>query len=145
LINSDLRFLYSQQREAGYRSVLGKKWQTVVYVDSLEYQAGVKAMEELFTLPEPPDAVFAISDSLAGGAMHFAHTRGLRVPKDVAVMGFDGVPFGEVTFPPLTTVQQPMHQIGVRSVQLLLERIENPSVEIVDEILDWQLVVRGSA
>lgn len=144
LINGDLRYLYSQQREAGYRSACGKNWQAVVYADSLEYQAGVQAMAELFTMPEPPDAVFAISDALAGGAMHYAHEQGLRVPEDVAVMGFDGVPFGSVTYPPLTTIQQPMHQLGVRSVQLLLERIDNPEVETVNEILDWKLVVRGS-
>jgi len=144
MINSDLRYLYSQQREAGYRSVLDKKWQAVVYVDSLEYQQGFNAMAELFTLPEPPDAVFAISDSLAGGAMHYAHSHGLKVPQDVAIMGFDGVPFGQITYPPLTTVAQPMHQIGIRSVQLLLERIENPAAETVNEILDWKLVVRGS-
>jgi len=69
---------------------------------------------------------------------------GLRVPQDVAIMGFDGVPFGSVTNPPLTTVEQPMHQLGVRSVQLLLERIDNPEVETVNEILDWKLLVRGS-
>jgi len=59
-------------------------------------------------------------------------------------MGFDGVPFGSVTYPPLTTIEQPMHQLGVRSVQLLLERIDNPEAETVNEILDWKLLVRGS-
>lgn len=144
MINSDLRYLYSQQREAGYRSVLDKKWQAVVYVGSLEYQEGVKAMRELFTLPEPPDAVFAISDSLAGGALHYAHSHGLHIPEDVAIMGFDGVSFGQITYPPLTTVEQPMHELGMRSVQLLLDRIENPDSEPVNEILNWKLVVRDS-
>ena len=139
-----MRYLYSQQREAGYRAACGKNWQAVVYADSLEYQAGIQAMAELFTLPEPPDAVFTISDALAGGALHYAHEQGLRVPEDVAIMGFDGVPFGSVTYPPLTTIEQPMHQLGVRSVQLLLERIDNPEVETVNEILDWKLLVRGS-
>ncbi|WP_259461968.1 substrate-binding domain-containing protein, partial [Enterobacter sp. R1(2018)] len=46
--------------------------------------------------------------------------------------------------PPLTTVEQPMHQLGVRSVQLLLERIDNPQAQRVNEILDWKLVIRGS-
>lgn len=144
LINTDLRYLYAQQREAGYRSRRKSQWQTVVYADSLEYQAGIDAMRELFTLPEPPDAVFAVSDTLAGGAMHAARDLGLSVPKNVAVMGFDGVSFGKVTSPPLSTVEQPMQALGIRSVQLLLERINNPRTPPVNERLDWQLIIRGS-
>lgn len=145
MISGDLRYLYSQQREAGYRAARGAAWQAVARADGLEYQAGYQGMAELFRGNEKPDAVFAISDSLAGGALHYAHECGLRVPDDVAVMGFDGVPFGAVTTPPLTTVQQPMHQLGVRSVQLLMARIDNPQSEPVDEILPWEIQRRGSA
>ena len=60
-------------------------------------------------------------------------------------MGFDGIPFGEITTPPLTTIAQPIHQLGVRSVQLLLERIENPAMTPVYEMLPWSLLQRGSA
>lgn len=145
MISGDLRYLYSQQREAGYRAAREGAWQAVVRAEGLEYQAGYQAMATLFAAEEKPDAVFAISDSLAGGALHYAHEQGLRVPDDVAVMGFDGVPFGAVTSPPLSTVQQPMHQLGVRSVQLLLARIDNPDTQPVDEILAWEIVSRGSA
>lgn len=144
MISGDLRYLYSQQREAGYRAARGDAWQSIVRADGLEYAAGFNAMEQLFSARERPDAVFAISDPLAGGALHFAHQQGLKIPEEIAVMGFDGVPFGAITAPPLTTVQQPMHQLGVRSVQLLMQRIENPLAEPVNEILPWELVSRGS-
>jgi len=67
------------------------------------------------------------------------------VPEDLAIVGFDGIPFGEITTPPLTTIAQPIHQLGVRSVQLLLERIENPAMTPVYEMLPWSLLQRGSA
>jgi len=116
-----------------------------VYTESLEYQAGFQALEQLLALPDKPDAVFAISDSLAGGALACAHQRGLKVPEELAIIGFDGIPFGEITTPPLTTIAQPIHQLGVRSVQLLLERIDNPAMTPVYEMLPWSLVQRGSA
>ncbi|WP_313082998.1 LacI family DNA-binding transcriptional regulator [Atlantibacter sp.] len=145
MINGDVRYLYASQREAGYREACEGRWQQVVYTESLEYQAGFQAMEQLLALPDKPDAVFAISDSLAGGALACAHQRGLKVPDQLAIVGFDGIPFGEITTPPLTTIAQPIHQLGVRSVQLLLERIDNPAMTPVYELLPWSLVQRGSA
>lgn len=147
LINTDMRYLYSHQREAGYRETLaelGLTWQHVEYVSDVDYEAGSAAMTQMLQLAEPPDAIFAVSDVLAGGALHSAHQAGLRVPQDLAVMGFDGVPFSAVTTPPLTTIEQPMHQLGVRSVQLLLARIKNQRAPVVHEVLDWQLVERAS-
>ncbi len=147
LINTDMRYLYSHQREAGYRETLaelGLTWQHVEYVSDVDYQAGSAAMTQMLQLTEAPDALFAVSDVLAGGALHSAHQAGLRVPQDLAVMGFDGVPFSAVTTPPLTTIEQPMHQLGVRSVQLLLARIKNQRAPVVHEVLDWQLVERAS-
>ncbi|WP_437611266.1 LacI family DNA-binding transcriptional regulator [Erwinia sp. V71] len=147
LINTDMRYLYSHQREAGYRETLtelGLAWQHVEYVSGVDYEAGSAAMAQMLQLPQPPDAIFAVSDVLAGGALHSVHQAGLRVPQDLAVMGFDGVPFSAVTTPPLTTIEQPMHQLGVRSVQLLLARIKNHRAPVVHEVLDWQLVERAS-
>lgn len=147
LINSDMRYLYSQQREQGYRQALadlGLNYCRVEYIEELDYTAGAKAMSVLLADGPRPDAVFAISDVIAGGAMSTLHQQGLRIPADVAVMGFDGVPFGSVTIPPLTTVVQPMHQFGVRSVQLLLAKIKDQQLPPYHEMLDWQLLERGS-
>ena len=67
--------------------------------------------------------MFAVSDVLAVGVIHAALEAGLRVPEDLAVVGFDGIPFTSSINPPLTTIAQPMNQMGARSVQLLLARI----------------------
>lgn len=148
LINSDMRYLYSQQREQGYRQALAEAkldYCRVEYVEGLEYAAGALAMNRLLDAEPRPDAAFAISDVIAGGAMSSLHQQGLRIPEQVAVMGFDGVPFGAITTPPLTTVEQPMHQFGVRSVQLLLEKIKDPQQPPRNDVLEWRLVERGSA
>ncbi|HEI8868979.1 MULTISPECIES: LacI family DNA-binding transcriptional regulator [Gammaproteobacteria] len=147
LINSDMRYLYSQQREQGYHRALadfGLGYHRVEYVDGLEYAAGAQAMARLLTDEQPPDAVFAISDVVAGGAMSTLHQRGLRIPQDVAIIGFDGVPFGAITTPPLSTIEQPMHQFGIRSVQLLLAKIKDPQLAPSNEVLNWRLVERGT-
>ncbi|MNV96808.1 HTH-type transcriptional repressor CytR [compost metagenome] len=101
-------------------------------------------MSDLLADGPRPDAVFAISDVIAGGAMSTLHQQGLRIPEDIAVMGFDGVPFGSITTPPLTTIVQPMHQFGVRSVQLLLEKIQGQQLPPCHDVLDWQLLERSS-
>ncbi|PVZ80289.1 cytochrome-c peroxidase [Serratia sp. S1B] len=147
LINSDMRYLYSQQREQGYRQAikeLGFDYCRVEYVDKLDYCAGVQAMSHLLAEGPRPDAIFAISDMIAGAAISILHQQGLRIPADVAVMGFDGIPFGSVTIPPLTTIVQPMHQFGVRSVQLLLSKIKDKQLPPHHEVLEWQLLERGS-
>lgn len=148
LINSDMRYLYSQQREQGYRKALaelGLDYCRVEYIDGLDYIAGAMAMQNMLQDEQRPDAIFAISDVIAGGAMSVLHQQGLRIPDDIAVMGFDGVPFGDVTVPPLTTIIQPMHQFGVRSVQLLLRKIKDPQLDDCHETLEWKLLERGSA
>lgn len=96
-------------------------------------------------LPEPPDAVFAVSDVLAVGVVHAALEAGLRVPEDLAVVGFDGVPFTRSLNPPLTTIEQPMNQLGARSVQLLLQKIRNPNAPVIREVLPWTRVERASS
>ncbi|WP_411704236.1 LacI family DNA-binding transcriptional regulator [Edaphovirga cremea] len=148
LINSDMRYLYAEQREHGYRQALaewGLDYCQIEYVDNLDYSEGAKAMRNLLALPQPPDAVFAVSDVIAGGALSVAHQLGLAVPQDLALLGFDGVPFGNVTSPPLSTIQQPMHLLGVRSVQLLIAKIKDHRQPVVNEVLGWQLIERGSA
>lgn len=131
LLNGDMRYLYSQQREQGYRQALaelGLDYCRVEYVEGLDYAAGAKAMSDLLADGPRPDAVFAISDVIAGGAMSALHQQGLRIPEDIAVMGFDGVPFGSITTPPLTTIVQPMHQFGVRSVAVAAGENSGPAV-----------------
>ncbi|WP_259270947.1 LacI family DNA-binding transcriptional regulator, partial [Klebsiella pneumoniae] len=90
LINHDLSYRYARLRERGYKSVLhvhGLAYQQVTYAQDLSAAAGKRAMEQLLSQDEKPDAVFAVSDSLAAGALRAIAQAGLRVPEDIAVIG----------------------------------------------------------
>jgi DNA-binding LacI/PurR family transcriptional regulator len=106
---------------------------------------GVAAIKRLLSLPEPPDAIFAASDGMALRAMEVIHARGLRIPEDIAVIGFDDQPNARKADPPLTTVHQPMRQMGVCATELLLQVIEGQVSEPQHIVLPTSLVVRQSA
>lgn len=105
--------------------------------------SGYQAMIEL--LPQQPDAVFAASDSMAIGALRALRRHRIRVPEDVAVVGFDGMPRAEKTDPPLTTVHQPVTRTGLRAVEILNGIIRGELSAPVTEVLPVDLVVRESS
>ena len=148
LINHDLSYRYSRLRERGYKSVLHVReldYQQVIYASDLSAAAGTKAMETLLAQEEKPDAVFAVSDSLAAGALRAIAQAGLRVPEDIAVVGFDGTELAEVVSPQLTTVEQPSREIGRTAVTLLMKRIDNPDAAVERVMMDWRVISRASA
>ncbi|MGV9500369.1 LacI family DNA-binding transcriptional regulator [Streptomyces sp. NPDC003642] len=107
--------------------------------------SGRRAMTELLERHPEVDAVLAASDTMASGALAVLRAAGRRVPDDVAVIGFDDFELARHTDPPLTTVRQPLEQIGRTMVRLLLEEMEQPEVAWRHVILRTQLVVRDSA
>lgn len=148
LVNGDMRYLYSHHHEQGYHqaiNALGLQWSGVAYASDISTEAGSQALQQLLAMPQPPDAIFAVSDVLAVGVIHAALQAGLRVPEDLAVVGFDGIPFTGSLNPPLTTIEQPMYQLGARSVQLLLQKIRQPHAPVIREVLPWKRVERASS
>jgi LacI family transcriptional regulator len=105
-------------------------------------ESGYRAMQRL--IPHGPDAVFAANDSMAAGALRALHEAGVRVPEDIALMGFDGLPASERAVPPLTTVRQPVPETGARAVQMLNALINGEAQRPLVEIMPVELVVRGS-
>jgi LacI family transcriptional regulator len=103
-------------------------------------EGGYNAMARL--IPQKPDAVFAASDMMAYGAMRAIYEAKLRIPEDVAVLGFDDLPASSKTTPPLTTVRQPVLQMGIKAVEVLINLIENDIKSTQQVILDTELVVR---
>jgi LacI family transcriptional regulator len=106
--------------------------------------SGRDAAVELLNLPEPPTAIFAFNDGMAIGALEAAAERGLRVPQDLSVVGFDDTVEAAITAPALTTVRQPLAELGRTAVSLLLRRLENRRLEPLRVELQTKLVVRDS-
>ncbi len=103
---------------------------------------GYAAMQRL--LPAKPDAVFAASDIMAIGAIRAVREAGLKVPDDIAFVGFDDLPMSTLANVQLTTVRQPVVQFGVKAVEILIEQIEGGNTTPRRTILDTELVIRES-
>lgn len=147
LINSDEKFLYARQRRSGYERALKEfnlpiREEWIYHTRDLEFQNGVQAMRMLLDLGEKPTAVFAVSDTLAIGALKGINGSGLHVPNDLAIIGFDNISFSNMTNPTLTTVSQPMYKMGVTAANMLIMSIKGEQVESV--VLDHDLIIRES-
>jgi LacI family transcriptional regulator len=111
----------------------------------LDREGGAGAMGHLLDLPDPPTAVSIANDAAALGAMQEAARRGLRVPKDLSVVGFDDIALAGHALPPLTTVAQPKQQLGEVAVDMLVARLRGEGgSELADRRLPCRLVIRES-
>ena len=93
----------------------------IVMNGDFSIESGAVAAERLLGRKEPPTAIFCFNDEMAMGVIDTARRRKLRIPDDLSLVGFDDIRFARYTDPPLTTVAQPMRQIGEGTVRLLLE------------------------
>jgi DNA-binding LacI/PurR family transcriptional regulator len=100
-----------------------------------------EATGHMLDSPERPTAIFAASDLLVAGALQAIYERKLRVPEDISVVGFDDT-YSSYLSPPITTVRQPMQQMGRTAVRLGLDYLENDVIRT--ETLDLELVIRSS-
>jgi LacI family transcriptional regulator len=105
-------------------------------------QSGYDGMQEL--LHGQPDGVFVATDTMAVGALRALRDAGLRVPEDIALVGFDGLAPSERAVPALTTVRQPVNEAGTRAVELLLAMVNGDLDQPVHEVLPVKLVIRDS-
>ncbi len=149
-ITGPLDMYVAQCRLRGYREALeqaGRPVSDSLVVEGEDFteESGRRAMTELITRHPGLDAVFAASDTLAAGALSALRATGRRVPQDVAVIGFDDFHPARPTEPPLTTVRQPLEEIGRTMVRLLLEEMEDSPVAWRHVILRTELVLRESA
>ena len=138
----------SQDRRRGYQVALQEKgidlrpeW---VVEGEFTDAGGYRAMKRLLATDPPPEAVFAASDAMALGAIRAIREQGLRVPQDVAIVGFDDVPLAAQVDPPLTTVRQPISEMGRMACRLLVQLIQGEPVLQRKVVLHTQLVVRQS-
>jgi LacI family transcriptional regulator len=138
----------NQARMHGYRGAMEAVGAPVpdgyVRTGRFSYEHGIAGGAALLALPQPPTAVFAGSDETALGVIESARVRGLRIPEDLSVVGFDDTPVARLAAPPLTTVRQPLREMGAVAVRTALrlaagERAYSHHVELATE-----LVVRES-
>src|SRR5262249_14199614 len=138
------------ERLAGFRRAIetaGLAYydELVVYGD-FYYESGLAAMDKLLALDTPPTAVFAASDMMAMGAMRAVQAKGLSVPDDVAVVGYDDITIAAMAHPPLTTVRQQKSELGELAAEALLRQMDEGANGNVDAsfTLPVTLVVRES-
>jgi DNA-binding LacI/PurR family transcriptional regulator len=109
------------------------------------YEGGAAAMRRLLAAAPDLDAVFAASDLMAAGALSALRNAGRSVPDDVAVVGFDDSPLAAATEPPLTSVRQPIEEMGRELVRLLAESLERSQRATRRVLLSTELVPRASS
>lgn len=141
----------ARERLSGYRSALEEAGlpvnDSLIFQGRFEEQGGREAMRALLDGPVRPTAVFAANDIMAIGAMKVIKREGLSIPEDLAMVGFDDIPMCQYLEPALTTVHQPIYQVGRRAAETLLSRIEEQDDTMTAgtrHILRTRLVIRES-
>ncbi|HEY5560595.1 MAG TPA: LacI family DNA-binding transcriptional regulator [Clostridiaceae bacterium] len=148
MISCNNNYLSTKRREDGYKEILndvgiGFKEELLVYGD-YGFRSGMKATEGLMSLKNPPTAIFAISDLMAIGAIKAIKGKGLAIPSDMAVAGFDNINFSRMYEPELTTISQPQYDLGTTAMELLLKQIRGDCIHPEDVILEHELLIRRS-
>ncbi|GHD97397.1 hypothetical protein GCM10011445_40950 [Pseudocitrobacter faecalis] len=135
-------------RLEGYRSAMQHAGLPVpdgyVITSNFEFGGGFDAMQQLLELPELPQAVFVGNDAMAVGAYQALYQAGLRIPQDMAVIGYDDIELARYMTPPLTTIHQPKDELGELAIDVLIHRMAQPGQKQQRVQLTPELVVRGS-
>ena len=138
----------SAERQAGYVEALndaGIPADPALVVPGFFVQTGGHAAtQQLLDLPTPPTAIFAANDEMAFGAIDAIHSRGLRVPDDISVVGFDDIATSSYIHPPLSTMRQPLGELSACAVRELVALIEGKGIEPSKTTLPLELIVRES-
>lgn len=116
----------------------------VVTGDVQLFDMGYDAAKRLLSRKPRPTAIFALTDVTAIGVLHAAAELGLKVPEDLSVVGYDDLPVASYTIPPLTTVAQPIVEMGETAVEMLFRQIESPDQPAEKAVLSTHFVLRGT-
>lgn len=140
----------AQNRLEGYKQALkeaGIKFNPDYVISADDFELGKVATRKLLDLPTPPDGIFAVNDLTAIGAIKSVHNKGLKIPKDVAIVGFSSGRFSDITDPTLTSVDQHGYEMGSKATKRLIERIESDedTKEFVNQYIETNLIIRESS
>ncbi len=138
----------SREREEGYKAALHAARLPVApaYIrpGGFVYETGFAQASALLDQPDPPTAIFAGSDLQAMGVYGALRVRGLSVPRDLSVVGFDDVPMSAISTPPLTTIRQPLADMGRMATSMLVRLINDESLDSMGVVLPTTLIPRES-
>jgi DNA-binding LacI/PurR family transcriptional regulator len=141
-------YLPTQLKAAGRHAVLaaaGLDGDGLTAYGDFSTKGGERALAQLLDLDDPPTAVICSSDMMAIGALHEAARRGIKVPDELSIVGFDGIDATNWTVPELTTVEQPIEQIADTAVQTLLTLMKEPDRAVPSSYYRPVLRVRASS
>ncbi|MDQ0223927.1 LacI family DNA-binding transcriptional regulator [Metabacillus niabensis] len=147
-ISGPFKYASSKDRYKGYEQAMlhnDLKIDSMLVQEGLfTFESGYNQMLKLLAMEHPPTAIFAANDEMAMGVIKAAKERGLNVPNDLAVVGFDNISFSSIFDPALTTIAQPVYKMGELSMRLLLDQIRGNSQMKSQYILESDLVIRES-
>lgn len=146
-IRGPLDIVNANERCEGYReAVAGEKWFKESYIVNGNYRMETATEVVLELLRQHPeiDGIFAANDTMAIGAMKAAYQHGLKVPEEISIIGFDGIALGKASIPELTTIEQPLYELGQKAAKVLIKLIKGQVIEETFYQFDVQLVERDS-
>lgn len=142
----------SSERERGFRAAMdasGLSDHATSVQGYFTYRSGLAAAEKLLDLPEAPTAIFASNDDMAAAAVSVAHRRGLDVPRDLSIVGFDDTAPATTVWPELTTIRQPVAAMANAAIDILLKHLrehrQGSALPKIDQVLQHELIIRESA
>jgi DNA-binding LacI/PurR family transcriptional regulator len=148
IVNGPQHLTSGRERYAGFLQAMEEAGLAVdpdlVRFGDYQLESGYQLTHELLMLPRWPTALFIANNLMTIGALNAIHEASCRIPDDIAVIGFDDLPWAISLNPPLSTVAQPTFDIGVQAAELLLDHIANPERPAHMVVLDTQLIVRAS-
>lgn len=139
----------SNNRQLGFRSVLAastiKLNKEYIMEGDPSIEGSEDMMESLLSLPIPPDSVICLNDFVAFGALKAIKKRGLRIPQDIAIISFDNYPLSMFTDPQLSVVDNDVFELGSHAAKALLNKLENPNLQMQYSMLSPSLIIRESS
>lgn len=150
-VSSEFGNVYSD-RKKGYLSALTDNnievdESLIVILKAITYEEGIKACDKLFDLPNPPDGIFAPGDMLGVSAIQCAKKRGIKIPQDLAVIGFNNDEISKIIDPNLSTITHPAAKMGKTSAEIILKNLKSLKKDDIKEItfLNTEVLIRESS
>ena len=149
LLNGPLKYKYARERLIGYQQALVSAdipldYNLICEIPEINYDIACATCHQLLNGNNKPDAIFAVSDIYAIAAIKAIKQNRLKVPGDIAVIGFDNIPLTYMTSPTITTVNQPKYQLGIYSCSMLIQRINKEESPLESMKLETEIIIRES-